>query len=77
MSIRSVLSSLTNCYLNPMFRPADQVYVRVSGTTMREGPYTVVAVENGHYKLCDNNRRPVKDDSWLKEEELEFYDPFE
>lgn len=60
-----------------MFHLADQVYVRVSGTTTREGPYTVAAVENGHYKLCDSNKCPVKGGSWLKEEELEIYDPFE
>ncbi|KAK4170901.1 hypothetical protein QBC36DRAFT_341048 [Triangularia setosa] len=62
---------------NAKFRPADQVYVRVPGTTTREGPYTVAAVDNGRYKLCDENKTPVEGDRWLKEEELEFYDPFE
>ncbi|KAK0611678.1 hypothetical protein B0T14DRAFT_333520 [Immersiella caudata] len=60
------------------FRPADRVWVLVPGTSTRAGPYTVAAVENGRYKLCDKNKRPTEDDRWLKEEELEFfYDDFE
>ncbi|KAK3984182.1 hypothetical protein QBC44DRAFT_22787 [Cladorrhinum sp. PSN332] len=62
---------------NAKFRPADRVCVRVPGTTTREGPYTVAAVENGRYKLCDENKNPVRGDSWLTEDELEFYNDFE
>ncbi|KAK4457494.1 hypothetical protein QBC42DRAFT_278995 [Cladorrhinum samala] len=60
---------------NAKFRPSDQVYVCVPGTTTREGPYKVAAVkpEKGLYKL----NIPMKGDSWLTEKELELYDDFE
>ncbi|KAK3342029.1 hypothetical protein B0T25DRAFT_357259 [Lasiosphaeria hispida] len=62
---------------NAKFRPADRVWVRVSDTATREGPYTVAAVEGGRYKLCNKDRTPVKGGSWLEEEALEIYDTFE
>jgi hypothetical protein len=66
----------TNHYQNARFCPADQVYVRVPGTTMREGPSTVTSVDNQQYKLCNEKGNQVKGNSWSKEEELEFCDPF-
>jgi len=57
------------------FRPNDQVYVRVPDT--HEGPYIVAFVDNTQYKLCDEKGNQVYGDRWFKEEELEFYDPFE
>ncbi|KAK3368852.1 hypothetical protein B0T24DRAFT_721905 [Lasiosphaeria ovina] len=65
-------------YLAPeKFYPGDQVYVGVPRTETREGPYTVSAVDNRRYQLCNKDGSLVMMDGWWKEEELVLYDPFE
>lgn len=58
------------------FRPNEQVYVRVPGTTALEGPFKVSSVDKGRYQLCDEGGSPVKDNKWFEESELESYNPF-
>ncbi|KAL9030730.1 MAG: hypothetical protein Q9196_001179 [Gyalolechia fulgens] len=61
----------------PRYRPNDEVYIRPTATTTREGPYRVSSVENRKYTLCDANGNVVKDGNAFEERFLELKDPFE
>ncbi|KAI1359680.1 hypothetical protein F5Y08DRAFT_70487 [Xylaria arbuscula] len=63
--------------MTPRYRPNDEVYIRVAGSTTREGPYLVGAVLSGKYTLCEANGRPVQNGKQFEERDIELKDPFE
>ncbi|KAI2616352.1 hypothetical protein GGR54DRAFT_243459 [Hypoxylon sp. NC1633] len=61
----------------PEFRPNDEVYIKSTGTTERQGPFVVLSVEDKTYKLGDTSGKPIQDGKDFEENDLELKDPFE
>lgn len=60
-----------------MFRPGDQVYLCITGTNTREGPYQISSVPRAKsYILCNGNKEPINGGREVEERDLKLYDPF-
>ncbi|KAI0841858.1 hypothetical protein F5Y06DRAFT_292681 [Hypoxylon sp. FL0890] len=70
-------SSIRKYSNEPQFRVADEVYIRSTAITARQGPYTVLEVENKKYKLGDSEGNAIQNGHAFEEDELEEKDPFE
>ncbi|KAF8847728.1 hypothetical protein BDZ45DRAFT_754602 [Acephala macrosclerotiorum] len=59
------------------FMPLDKVFLCLSGSQDREGPYLIEKAEHGKYSLCDEDGKTVKGGEMFEEGDLVLYDHFE